>query len=214
MKKIFCPLAISLSLVFGLASVAQAVQLKLDSYDVTLNSSDPGLVVHWAPIAIPPVVNNLIVGVPISFALFEIWTDESAVNKDDKNPKPIDVSFNFTEPGPAFGGSVDGTTEGKKCCFTGFFQGGSVEWDGPSYLSFGPLGDGLLKISLSDEDFNWGKWWGTKPGERYGAVVDVTLKLKREASPVPEPGTVLLLGSGIMGLGLWRWRKITEVTQD
>jgi hypothetical protein len=26
-------------------------------------------------------------------------------------------------------------------------------------------------------------------------------------STVPEPGTVLLFGSGLAGLGLWRWRK-------
>ena len=123
MKKIFCPVVLSLLLVFGVASGAQATQFALDSYDVTLNSSDPGLVVHWAPIAITPVINNLVVGVPISFALFEIWTDESAINKDDKVPKPINVSFNFSEPAPAFGGSIDGTTEGQKCCFDGIFSG-------------------------------------------------------------------------------------------
>lgn len=27
------------------------------------------------------------------------------------------------------------------------------------------------------------------------------------ASTIPEPGTILLLGSGLAGLGLWRWKK-------
>ncbi|WP_447986129.1 PEP-CTERM sorting domain-containing protein [Nitrospira sp. Nam74] len=26
-------------------------------------------------------------------------------------------------------------------------------------------------------------------------------------TPVPEPSTVVLLGSGVVALGLWRWRK-------
>ena len=35
-----------------------------------------------------------------------------------------------------------------------------------------------------------------------------------EANPVPEPGTMMLLGSGLIGLGMWRRRKPDNSSQD
>lgn len=37
--------------------------------------------------------------------------------------------------------------------------------------------------------------------------IDVTAA---NPAPIPEPGTALLLGSGLVGLGLWRWRKTAK----
>jgi hypothetical protein len=43
--------------------------------------------------------------------------------------------------------------------------------------------------------------------EDHGAKTFFDLKLSGDAAPVPEPATLLLLGSGLAGLAFWRRRK-------
>lgn len=145
------------------------------------------------------------VGNSVTFRLFDIWTPENALNFGEDNvSKPISVNFNFVLPPPPFGGSADGSTVAGSLFG---FQGGSVNWDNPTLVQFGANGDGLLSISLSDEIFNVG-FLGINGGEENGASVKVTFKLKHEATTeVPEPGTLAVLGLGLVGLAAVRRRK-------
>ena len=70
------------------------------SFEVTeFNSSDPGLKVYVSPTTgdFGPV--DLMPGEYSGYGyLFSIWTDEKAINADDKDPKDISVELTFSSP--------------------------------------------------------------------------------------------------------------------
>jgi len=144
------------------------------------------------------------VGQSVTFRLLDIWTNEPSLQADDLVSRAIEAVFNFTAPPPPFGGSVDGDTVAGTILIA---SGGNVAWDGSEILTFGGLGDGQLRVSLSDEVFNVGGGLNFTPGRAYGASVDVTFKLLANATEVPEPLTIGLLGMGLVGLGVAARRR-------
>lgn len=170
----------AVTLVFGMVGTASAMVFTLDSYNVTLNESDPGLVLYWNPILTTPASVDLEVGESITFGLFELGTDETWSNADDKMEKNISVAFDFSSP------EVYTTGTGKTVGDTWlFFSWGEVEWNNPVEFSFG--GIGLFTIDLEDDGF-------CTPGS---TTIDATLTYVRA---VPVPSTILLMGSGLLSL--------------
>lgn len=183
------------------------------SYTVNANETDPGLVIDTLELAANPFTFDLDPGDAETFDLFRISTSEGAVNDiDDPAAKPISVNFNFLQPaaGPT---SVDGSTAGNTDpafeifgtpFFEGFYQNGDLTWNGPAEFLFGPLDDGIIRLSLSDETFNRGSFFGLG---NHGATVEATLTFVQEATAVAAPDVLAMFAIALAGLGLIARRR-------
>jgi hypothetical protein len=193
---------------------AHASIFELDDYTISAHSSDPGLVIETSDLLGEPYEFDLAtVGSSTTVDLFRIWTNETVVNGgEDTDAKPISVDFSFIAPPPEFGGTSTGETDGLRgFVFIIPFGAGSLVWDAPLELAFGPLSDGLLQIELSNAIFNAGLGFGgLTPGESHGATVEATFTLLAEATGlpgppgggvVPEPATAFVW-SALAALGL------------
>ncbi len=115
----------------------------------------------------------------------------------------ISEGFSFTLPSSG-SGSVTGSGSETTDYFWGSVDGGSgnITWNNPGTIDFS---DGaVLQISLSSASFNV-----TNGNPNQTVHVNATFDLIQDpATPVPEPGTLALLGSGLVGIGfIGRRRK-------
>ena len=195
MRKLIGPLVAACLLV---ASPAHAALFTLDSYAVSLRTTDPGLVLFEDKLLGTPTTFTLdTVGEQETFTLFRIGTTENALNLDDAVPYSIEVAFGFGTPLPGFGGTTKGITG------AGWFLGsfGYVLFDNPLVLEFGNYG--RLGVSLENATFGL-------PGS---TSIDATFTLLRAdggnpPTGVPEPSSAALFGFGALAIAAFRRRRV------
>lgn len=194
MKKIAL-LCISV-LVLSFPSLASAINFQLTSYTVTAfwAGMDEGgsLRILTNDLLTQPTNFTLdnVVGASFADYLFEIGTDEGTVNTEpppvgDTTPVSITVEFTFDVGVEILGGTTVGNVA---------TDSGDVVWNDPFSIDFGS--GGQFSVDLADVSF------GTPGGGQVDfASVEMTVELTRA---VPEPSTLLLLGTGLLGIGIFR----------
>ncbi|MEW6264863.1 MAG: VPLPA-CTERM sorting domain-containing protein [Thermodesulfobacteriota bacterium] len=199
MKKILS-LIFSLLLVLGLGATASAYyvfDLGGGSYMDGAAFSDPGLVMQYS---LNPNLDSLIYGLnngeSVSFWFATLWTNEDFVNDDDRVPQAINAYVDFDNP------DLVAHLQGSTVAFTawwGFQDGWSLTWNGSQTISFGS--GGQFTISLSNvRTIDWAIC------DPVGTSANIYATLTLNSTPVPLPGAVWLLGSGVIALVGFRRR--------
>ncbi len=201
---------IGLILIFGLAGIANATPYIFDmGGDSWVDTSGTNDVLKMYANTNPDL-DDTIFGLEenesYTFYFATFGTNEGWINNDDVNPGALTAYVNFDNP--ALTQAIGGTSIGFStyCHFT---QGWNLIWDDPVVVNFGEGGQFAIELS----DVGYASWFWQGPDGYdfckcccHPGTADVYTTVTLDSIPVHVPGTLILLGSGLIGLASFRNR--------
>ena len=205
MKKILVFLC-AVTLVFGLAGMAEATPYTFDmGTNSQVDTSGTNSVLQMYANVNPNLDNEIFAleeGESNTFYFAELGTLEDWIDTDDLSLGNLVAYVDFDNPD--FVQAIDGRSIGfaSTANWNRYYQGWALAWNDPVVVDFDA--GGQFTIELSDVHYISGFWQG--PDGSADVYVTVTLN----SAPVPEPATMLLLASGLAGMGVLGRKKFIK----
>jgi len=200
MRNFLISCVLTCSLFCTAQAVTKSYEMGNESSVVANGADESGLIINTA---IDPNLAGydftLNDGQTATFNFFKIWTNESAVNKDDKVAKAITAYLDFAIPDVS--ASLSGSSVGISIGIFGLIQYGQVTWDGPVVIT---SADRTFSIKLDNATFNEGVF-GLDEGRCDGALIHA--HVTQVQSRIPDASaTLMLLGLGLLAIAGLRRR--------